>query len=79
MTDSAPAAAPAIAIGDTVQLVTGGPNMVVEHHRTDGFTGCVWFFDGEAYREAFPTNALRKPSGTLSVVIGKGGGGGGGA
>jgi hypothetical protein len=28
----------------------------------------VWFFDGEAYREAFPTNALKRPAGSLRVV-----------
>lgn len=71
------AAAPKL--GDLVRLNSGGPNMTVEHTRSDGFTGCVWFVDDEAYRDAFPTAALVVERAPLRVVVGRGGGRGGGS
>jgi uncharacterized protein YodC (DUF2158 family) len=44
--------------GDLVRLASGGPEMVVQIDRTDGYVTC-WWFDGVALKcEAFLPVAL---------------------
>lgn len=50
-----------IPVGTIVQLVSGGPNMMVTsmHDQIDGLVQCEWFVDGEVHRDCFDAANLR--------------------
>lgn len=56
-----------LAIGDSVQLKTGGPEMTVTKIETGTYSGqrmtmitCRWFWNGDFKQDQFPIEALRK-------------------
>ncbi len=48
------------AIGDTVQLKSGGPVMTVESFGDDNYVRCVWFEKTQVQRGGFPSATLAK-------------------
>lgn len=56
------------AVGDVVQLKSGGPSMTVSDVNTGALgdkVACEWFDGSKRMRENFSPDALKKPDGPL--------------